>query len=69
MIFKILRKKEEEKKIIGTCMVCNNPIYEGDDYKTISFQGNKYLVHKKCFRKAKKIAKQMIKSGFGLKDL
>jgi len=60
------KKVEEKKETAGTCIVCNNPIYKGEEYKTISFQGQKYLVHLKCFRKAKKMAKKYISSGFRL---
>jgi len=59
-------KKEEKKEIIGTCVVCNNPIYKDEEYKTISVQNQKYYVHLKCFRKAKKMAKKYISGGFKL---
>jgi len=60
------KKVEEKKETIGTCIVCNNPIYKGEEYRTISFQGQKYMVHLKCFRKAKKTAKRYISGGFRL---
>jgi len=59
-------KKEEIKKSIGTCFVCNNSIFEGEDYKTVNFQNQKFLIHKKCFRQMKKIAKQYIKGNIKL---
>jgi len=52
--------KKEEEKVIGNCIVCNKPIYKNEEYKTISFQNQKYYVHLKCFRKAKKMAKKYI---------
>ncbi len=63
---KLFKRKKEESDVIGTCMVCNKPIHKNEDYKTISFQGKKYLVHKKCFRKAKKMAKKYISGGLKL---
>ena len=58
IIRKIFRKEEEsrekeERKIIATFFACNQPIFEGDTY----------YVHLKCFRKAKKMAKKLIRSG------
>lgn len=47
------QEKKEEKKIIGTCVYCNQPIYEDDKYKTVTYQGKSYLIHIRCFRKAK----------------
>ncbi|MEM4511204.1 MAG: hypothetical protein QXD25_00095 [Nanopusillaceae archaeon] len=55
--------KEKEKEIIDTCSVCNRPIYKNEEYKTLNFQGNKYIVHVKCFRKAKKMAKKYLGGG------
>lgn len=52
--------KKEEKKVLDTCPVCNQPIYENEEYKTLNFQGKKYVFHLKCFRKAKKMAKKYI---------
>ena len=57
-------KKEEERKEIGVCPVCNQPVYETDDYKTFSFQGQKFVLHRKCFKQMKKMAMQFIKGGF-----
>ena len=59
-------KKEEKKETIGNCIVCNNPIYKDEEYRTVSIQNQKYYVHLKCFRKAKKMAKKYISSGFKL---
>ena len=59
------KKKEEEEKgeIIGTCSICNQPVYEKDEYKKLSFQGQEYIFHLKCFRKAKKIARRFASKG------
>jgi hypothetical protein len=62
------KKEEEEKKevdIVGTCPVCNQPVYKTDDYKTLNFQGQRFVMHRKCFKQMKKMAMQFVKSGFG----
>ncbi len=58
-------KKEDSKKQdgLGTCPVCNKPVYEHEVYKVFTIQGNKIYIHKKCFKQLKKIARQMMKSG------
>jgi len=74
MVLGFFRKKKEEKKeeveatkkSIGTCIVCNNPILETEAYKTISFQNQKFLVHKKCFREMKKLAIRYLKGDIKL---
>ncbi|MEM4758011.1 MAG: hypothetical protein QW184_02570, partial [Nanopusillaceae archaeon] len=53
-------EKVEEKKSLEVCAVCNQPIHENEEYKTLYIQGKKYLVHVKCFRKAKKMAKKYL---------
>jgi len=68
MVFKLFRRKskkkeEDESDVIGTCPVCNSVVTDKDDYKTVYFQGNKYVFHKKCYRKLIKSAKGMIKGG------
>lgn len=64
--FKKWKKKEEEKseerKSIATCIVCNQSIYENEDYKVIRWNREKFYIHRKCFKNLKKIAKQFIRS-------
>lgn len=58
-------KKEEknERKVVGNCYVCNQPIYEDEKYRTLNYGGKSYIVHIKCFRKAKKQAFDFITKG------
>jgi len=56
--------KKEEREVIGTCIVCNKPVYKDEEYRMLSFQNQKYPVHLKCFRKAKKMAKRYVSGGF-----
>lgn len=67
------RKKKEETKlskdvqdegILGTCPVCNSIVKKTDDYKTLTFRGQKYIFHKKCYRQLLKSAKNLAKGGF-----
>ncbi|GEM_PF-1399428 len=44
----------KEKKEIGKCFVCNNPIYEYEKYRTFTRNNQKYLIHISCLRKAKR---------------
>lgn len=67
-LFNIFKKKEEKEeevreKEIGKCFICNQPIREGESYKTITYNNQKYLVHVKCLRKAKKEAKDYLIHG------
>lgn len=60
-LFNLFKKKEEKKEEgIGKCFICNQPIKETDNYKTIYYNNQKYLVHISCFRKAKKEAKKFL---------
>jgi hypothetical protein len=38
---------QNEPKIIGTCIYCKGPIYEGQEYRKIPLRKDKY-VHKMC---------------------
>jgi len=65
---KLLKKekkevKETEENILGTCPICNQPVLSSDNYKRVSQEGQEYIFHLKCFRKAKKFAKKFIKKG------
>lgn len=44
--------QEDKGEIVGTCAICKGNIYSTEPKN--NFQGN--LVHKRCFRKAKKLA-------------
>ena len=72
MVFNIFKKKKEEKDkeekedIIGTCIVCNQPVKKIEDYRILHFQGQKLFMHRKCFRQMKKLAKQFLKGGFSI---
>jgi len=44
MVFGLFKKKKEEEKkrdeeVVGTCVVCNQPVKKTDDYKVLYFQG------------------------------
>ena len=44
--------QEDKKEVVGTCAICKGNVFSEEP--TNNFQGN--LVHKRCFRKAKKLA-------------
>ncbi|HIP66575.1 MAG TPA: hypothetical protein EYH09_00395 [Candidatus Nanopusillus sp.] len=66
-IFKRKKKKEEDKEkkndVVGTCVVCNQPVRKIEDYRILHFQGQKIIMHKKCFKQMKKLARQFLKGG------
>jgi len=71
MVFGLFKRKKEEasseeqqRESVGTCPVCNQPVYKDDDYRTLNFQGQKFVIHRKCFKQMKKMAMQFVKGGF-----
>ena len=69
MVFNIFKKKKEdedkEKKedVVGKCAVCNQDVKKIEDYRVLHFQGQKIIIHRKCFKQMKKLAKQFLKGG------
>lgn len=51
-IDKILEKYEEEREIIGTCPICNEIIYDDEEY--IVDDSNSYdgICHEECYHEA-----------------
>ena len=66
-IFKRKKKKEEDKEkkndVVGTCVVCNQPVRKIEDYRILHFHGQRVIMHKKCFKQMKKLARKFLKGG------
>ena len=69
-IFKRKKKDDEDKKkeeeVVGKCVVCNKPVKKIEDYRVLHFQGQKIIIHRKCFKQMKKLARQFLKGGFSI---
>ena len=72
MVFNIFKKKKEdedkEKKedVVGKCVVCNQAVKKIEDYRVLHFQGQKIIMHKRCFKQMRKLARQFLKGGLSI---
>ncbi len=55
--------KESLKELENRCVFCGEEIKEGEEYEEYEFQGIKFKIHKKCMRKARKLALQLMRKG------
>ncbi len=55
--------QEALKQFENKCVFCGEEIKPGEEYEEFEFQGIKFKIHKKCMRKARKLALQLMRRG------